>query len=81
MYEKELNTKRNHGAHYWQVKEGSIWRDEVVKIAEAGSEPVVEVRAAKCRLHCFQKEHNIHYKTYVREKHVGRGGEFSCLVA
>ena len=69
MYEKELNTKRNHGAHYWQVKEGSIWRDEVVKIAEAGSEPVVEVGTTKCSLYRFQKEYAIHYKMYIREKH------------
>jgi hypothetical protein len=44
----------------------------VVEIAEAGSEPVVEVCATKCRLHCFQKEYAIHYKMYVREKNVLR---------
>jgi hypothetical protein len=42
----------------------------VVKFAEASSEPVVEVRATKYRLYCFEKEYAIHYKIYVREKHM-----------
>ena len=41
----------------------------MVEIAEAGSEPVVEVCATKYRLHCFQKEYAIHYGMYVKEKH------------
>jgi hypothetical protein len=70
IHEKALNAERNHGPHYWQVNEGGKWRDEVVEIAETGSKPVVEVCATKCRLHCFQKENTIHYRMYVREKHV-----------
>lgn len=42
----------------------------MVEVAEAGSKPVVEVRATKCRLRCFQKEYAIHYKMYVREERV-----------
>ena len=38
-------------------------------IAETGSEPVVEVCAAKCRLHGFQKEYAIHYQTTSGEEH------------
>ena len=60
MHEKELNDERNHGSHYWQVNEGSKWR-EVINISEAGGKPVVEVRATKCRLYRFQKEYTIHY--------------------
>lgn len=40
----------------------------MVEIAEADSEPVVEVCATEYCLHCFQKEHAIHYRMYVREK-------------
>ena len=42
----------------------------MVDVAEVGSKPVVEVSATKWRLYCFQKEYTIHYKMYVREKHV-----------
>ena len=44
----------------------------MVEVAKAGSEPVVEVRATECCLHCFQKEYTIHYKMYVREKYESR---------
>ena len=72
MHEKELNDERNHGPHYWQVNEGSKWRKEVIGISEACGKPVVEVRATKCRLYCFQKEYAIDYILYVRGKHVQR---------
>ena len=42
----------------------------MVDVAEARSKPVIEVGATKYRLYCFQKEYAIHYKMYVREKHV-----------
>jgi predicted aminopeptidase len=51
----------------------------VFEFAKAGSEPVVEVHTAKYRLHCFQGEYAIHYRTYVSER--ARGDEVRSLHA
>ena len=49
------------------------------EFAKAGSEPIIEVHATKYRLHCFQTEYAIHYRTYVSEK--ARGDEVRSLHA
>ena len=51
----------------------------MAEFAEASSEPVVEVCAAKYCLHCFQKEYAIHYKMYVRRS-MCEDEELFCLV-
>jgi hypothetical protein len=52
----------------------------VAEIAEAGSEPVVEVYATEYRLHCFQKEYAKHYKECMSGRSTCEGEELSCLV-
>ena len=69
MDEKKLNTQRNHGSHYRQVKKGSKRLSEIEIVAKAGSKPVVEVRATKYCLHCFEKEYTIHYKNMCQGEH------------
>jgi hypothetical protein len=74
-----LNAQRNHRSQYWRVEKGNIWRSEAFDIAKTGSEPVVEVCTAKCRLQRFQKEYAINYKRNVREKHVRKRQEALVL--
>ena len=48
-------------------------------IAKVGSEPIVEVSAAECRLHRFQQKYTIHYER-MSARITEQGEEYSCPI-
>jgi hypothetical protein len=81
IHEEELNAQRDHRPQYRHVKEGNIWHTEAFDIAKTGSEPVVKVCTAKCRLQRFQKEYAVHYKNVSWRIRREMGEEFSYQIA